>query len=81
MAWRHDSVAAVTARGNDVMAARRPIDLASWGKNGDIVQRPWVSGLSYKLHPNMVLNIDYRHFSAVKGQHPQEVNFGISLAF
>ncbi len=54
---------------------------AGFSRNGNAEQRLWTSGLSYKPHPNVVLKVDYRRFSAVKGQRPHEVNFGIGLAF
>lgn len=54
---------------------------AGFSRNGNAAQRLWTSGLSYKPHPNVVLKVDYRRFSAVKGVRPHEVNFGIGLAF
>lgn len=54
---------------------------AGLSRNGNAQQRLWTTGLSYKPHPNVVLKVDYRRFSAVKGQRPHEVNFGIGLAF
>lgn len=54
---------------------------AGFSRNGNAEQRLWTSGLSYKPHPNVVLKVDYRRFSTVKGQRPHEVNFGIGLAF
>lgn len=54
---------------------------AGLSRNGNAAQRLWTSGLSYKPHPNVVLKVDYRRFSVVKGQRPHEVNFGIGLAF
>jgi hypothetical protein len=54
---------------------------AGLSRNGNVQQRLWTSGLSYKPHPNVVLKVDYRRFSTVKGQRPHEVNFGIGLAF
>ena len=54
---------------------------AGLSRNGNAEQRLWTSGLSYKPHPNVVLKVDYRRFSVVKGQRPHEVNFGVGLAF
>ncbi len=54
---------------------------AGLSRNGNVEQRLWTSGLSYKPHPNVVLKVDYRRFSPVKGLRPHEVNFGIGLAF
>lgn len=50
-------------------------------RNGNAEQRLWTTGVSYKPHPNVVLKVDYRNFSPVKGSRPHEVNFGIGLAF
>lgn len=49
--------------------------------NGNAEQRLWTTGFSYKPHPNVVLKVDYRNFSPVKGKRPHEVNFGFGLAF
>jgi Ni/Co efflux regulator RcnB len=49
--------------------------------NSSAEQRLWTTGLSYKPHPNVVLKVDYRDFSLVSGERPDEVNFGIGLAY
>ncbi len=43
--------------------------------------RLWVTGVSYKPHPNVVLKLDYRDFSPIRGKRADEVNFGVGFAF
>jgi len=50
-------------------------------RNSTAEQRLWTTGFSYKPHPNVVLKVDYRNFSLVSGERPDEVNFGIGLAY
>jgi len=50
-------------------------------RNSNAEQRLWTTGFSYKPHPNVVLKVDYRNFSTVSGKRPDEVNFGIGLAY
>jgi hypothetical protein len=54
---------------------------AGFTSNGNAEQRLWTTGFSYKPHPQVVLKVDYRNFSPVKGKQPDGVNFGIGLAF
>lgn len=54
---------------------------AGFARTSNAEQRLWTSGVSYKPIPNVVLKVDYRHFSPVAGKRPHEVNFGIGLAF
>jgi hypothetical protein len=54
---------------------------AGFDTNSSAEQRLWTTGFSYKPHPNVVLKVDYRNFSLVSGKRPDEVNFGIGLAY
>jgi hypothetical protein len=38
-------------------------------------------GMSYKPHPQVVLKFDYRNFEPRRGDHPDDVNFGLGFIF
>lgn len=54
---------------------------AGFSRDKSKAVRLWVTGVSYKPHPNVVLKLDYRDFSPIRGKRADEVNFGVGFAF